>query len=114
MIMGAIDRGVKVRRPEEGTQCSAFVDMSGGSNDDSVLAIAHKDSEGRAVLDRLIDQGQRPPFDPRKAVERFVQVLGEYGVSTVTGDRYAGGTFRADFLGHGISYQVSKKTKHDL
>jgi hypothetical protein len=47
-----------------GVQYVAFVNMSGGSYVDAVLAIAHRDADGRAVLDRLIDQGQRPPFDP--------------------------------------------------
>jgi hypothetical protein len=33
----------------------AFVDMSGGSNDEAVLRIAHRDEQtGRTVLDRLI------------------------------------------------------------
>ena len=66
---------------------SAFVDMSGGSSDDAVLSIGHRDADGRAVLDLLMDQGQRPPFDPNKAVERFVRPLREYGVSRAVGDR---------------------------
>ncbi len=35
------------------TQYAAFVDMSGGSNDDAVLGIAHRDADGCAVLDCL-------------------------------------------------------------
>lgn len=65
-VMGAIDRGVRIRPFCETLSYSAFVDMSGGSNDDAVLAIAHKDTDARAVLDRLADQGQRPPFDRGK------------------------------------------------
>lgn len=113
-IMGAVDRGVKVRPPEEGIQYVAFVDMSGGSSDDACLAIAHKDAEGRAILDRIVDQGQRPPFNPRKAVERFADVLKEFRLSSVTGDRYAGETFRVDFQDRGITYRVSAKTKSEL
>ena len=48
--------------------------MSGGSSDDAVLGIAHTDQEGRLVLDRLMDQGAKPPFDPRAAVERFLRL----------------------------------------
>ncbi|MBI4524808.1 MAG: hypothetical protein HY695_13475, partial [Deltaproteobacteria bacterium] len=116
-VMDCIERGVKVRQPEAEISYSAFVDMSGGSNDDACLAIAHKEEtegEGRAILDRIVNQGQRPPFDPRKAVERFAAILKEYGVFSVTGDRYAGETFRADFEGHGISYNVSDLTKSQL
>jgi len=114
MVMNAIDRGVRVRSPVDGLKYFAFVDMSGGSNDDALLAIAHRDAEDRAVLDRLVDQGQRPPFDPRKAVERFAAVLEDYRVSTVTGDRFAGNTFAADFQTHGIGYHVSDLTKSQL
>lgn len=114
MVMGSIDRGVRVRPYVPGRAYFGFVDMSGGSSDDAVLAIAHKDPDGRAVLDRIVDQGQRPPFDPRKAVTRFAEVLKEYHVASVTGDRYAGETFRAAFKEEGITYKVSSLTKHEL
>jgi hypothetical protein len=114
MVMNAIDRGVKVRPAENGVTYCGFVDMSGGSSDDAVLAIAHKDAEGSAILDRLMDQGQRPPFDPRRAVERFATILKEYRIASVTGDRYAGETFRQDFQDKGITYRVSDKTKSEL
>jgi hypothetical protein len=45
---------------------------------------------------RVLNQGPPPPFDPRKAVERFTAILKEYGVSHVTGDNYAGQTLKAD------------------
>jgi len=113
-IMDSVERGVSVRLPESGISYFGFVDMSGGSNDDACLGIAHRDKEGRLLLDRVLDQGQRPPFDPRKAVERFVTVLKEYGLRSVTGDQYAGETFRADFQGKGISYRVSELTKSEI
>ena len=112
--MDAVDRGVSVRLPELGIKYHAFVDMSGGSSDDATLGIAHRDTEGRAILDRVMDQGQRPPFDPRKAVERFVVALKEYGLKSVLGDAYAGETFRRDFQGKGIAYRVSELTKSEI
>ena len=68
MIDVSIERGVKIRAPEPTIKYFAFVDMSGGSSDDACLAIAHKDLDGRAILDRLINQGPPPPFDPRTAI----------------------------------------------
>src|SRR5262245_31150783 len=62
----------------------------------------------------MIDQGQRRPFDPRNAVERFANVLKEYGLRSVTGDQYAGETFMADFQGKGISYRVSELSKSEI
>lgn len=114
VVMNAIDRGVRVRPPEDGVDYFGFVDMSGGSNDDACLGIVHKDAEGRAVLDCVMNQGQRPPFDPYKAVERFAATLKKYKVFTITGDRFAGNTFQAAFESKGISYQMSELTKSKL
>ena len=106
-IMDAVARGVSHRAPEPGVGYSAFVDMSGGSSDDAVLGIAHAAADGRLVLDRLLNQGPPPPFDPRAAVERFAGVLREYGIGSVYGDKYAGETFIQDFARHGVGYVVS-------
>ena len=106
-VMDAITRGVRMRQPERGVSYAAFVDMSGGSSDDAVLAIGHRDADTRVVLDLVRDQGAAVPFNPNKAVERFVRALKEYGVARVTGDRYAGETFRAQFAEAGINYTVA-------
>jgi len=113
-IMDAVTRGVVLRPPEAGLTYSAFVDMSGGSSDDAVCAIGHKDGGARFVVDRLVDQGAPCPFDPRNAVARFVPVLREYRISRIVGDAYAGQTFRKDFEGHGITYDVSRWTKSEI
>jgi hypothetical protein len=113
-VMNAIDRTRADRPPEPGVEYRAFVDMSGGSLDDAVLSIGFRDAEDRAVICRVLDQGQPAPFDPRLAVERFATVLKRYGVSSVTGDAYAGQTFRADFERHGIHYEVCELPKSKL
>ena len=92
-----------------------FTDMAGGSNDDATLGIAHADATtGHAILDLVITQTGRPPFNPRAAVRKFATTLKEYGVFRVIGDRYAGETFRADFQGEGVAYEVCPLTKHQL
>lgn len=113
-VMDSIARRIMVRQPERGIHYTAFVDMSGGSSDDAVLAIAHMDVDGRAVLDRIDNQGAPAPFNPNKAVERFVATLNDYGIARVTGDRYAGETFRAQFADAGIRYTVATDPKSTL
>jgi len=113
-IMDAITRGVSVRRPEPDIQYAAFVDMSGGSSDDAVLAIGHMGMDGRVVLDLVQDQGAAVPFNPNKAVERFVRTLRDYCIAHVSGDRYAGETFRAQFAERGIRYTVATEPKAAL
>jgi hypothetical protein len=109
-VMDAVERGVSVRAPEPGIDYAAANDMSGGSSDDSVVTIGHLDADGRAVLDVVMDQGQRPPFDPNKAVERFVTKLKEYGITRVVGDKYGGLTFAAQFVSAGITYEIAEQT----
>jgi hypothetical protein len=91
------------------------VDMSGGSSDDTVLGISHFDAERKiAILDCLVAQTGSPPFNPRIAVKKFAGVIREYNVSRVTGDRYAGETFRADFQEYDIIYELSELSKSEL
>ena len=104
-VMGAVISGRKRLPREEMTRYAGFVDMSGGSADDSVLAIAHHDRTRKlTVLDSIMAQAGAPPFNPRDAVRKFAQELKAYGLSTVSGDAYAGETFRRDFAEHGITY----------
>ena len=96
-----------------GIHYRAFVDMSGGSGDDATLSIAHHE-EGLVIVDGIWNQGKRPPFDPREAVSLFVDILKSYGVSKVVGDRYGGETFKKDFEGKGIYYEVCPLPKSSL
>jgi hypothetical protein len=114
-IMDAVDREVSERPYQSGVSYRAFCDMSGGSNDDAVLAIAHRDArDNRVVLDRLINQGPPPPFDPNAAVARFVRELHAWHMTNVTLDRYAGLTFIKQFEGQGITCRVSDRTKSEI
>jgi hypothetical protein len=114
-VIAAIVDGRKRLPPEKGRTYHGFVDMSGGSSDEAVLGIAYHDAATkRSVLASLMSQTGRPPFNPRDAVRKFVAELKAYGLSKVTGDAYAGLTFRADFESAGIRYDVSRRSKADL
>jgi hypothetical protein len=115
-VMKAIVTGRKrLTKEDVKGQLKAFVDMSGGSSDDAVLAVAAYDSERKvAVLCSLMSQTGLPPFNPRDAVRKFASALKYWGISTVTGDAYAGETFRRDFEDMGIVYQVSTRTKSEI
>ena len=89
----------------------AFVDPSGGSADSMTLAIAHAEKD-KLVLDVLREA--QPPFSPEVVVDQFVQVLREYRIRGVVGDRYAGEWPRERFRAHGIAYQPADKTKSQI
>lgn len=95
-----------------GTRYTGFVDPSGGSADSFTLAIAHKGTEGQAVLD--LTREIRPPFSPAAVVEEYAAVLRAYHIVTVTADRY-GGEFPRELLRkHGIAYTPSDLTRSEL
>ncbi len=113
----AVDRGVRVRPPRPDVRYAAFVDMSGGSSDSCALAVGHLE-QGRRVVDGVWDQGQRPPFNPKDAIARFVGILGAYRVARVMADTY--GTkaptldFKREFEARGVAYVPSPLTKPEL
>jgi hypothetical protein len=98
--------------PEPGVAYTAFCDPSGGSNDAMTLAIAHRAADGLIVLDAIREA--RPPFSPEAVVIDFAATLADYGISTVTGDRYAGEWPRQRFREHGITYEASARPKSDI
>jgi hypothetical protein len=112
-IMGAVARGVKVRKPVSGIHYFGFVDMSGGSSDDATAGVSHRE-EGRWILDGVWHQAQPAPFNPRLAVERFAGIFKAYGITDVWGDNFGGKTFWYDFAQHGLMYYVSAATASQL
>jgi hypothetical protein len=98
--------------PMRGVSYAAFVDPSGGSSDSMALAIAHRDKDGRAILD--VVRERRPPFSPDDVAVEFSELLKSYGVRKVTGDRYGGEWPSERFRVHGIEYIPSEKSKSDI
>ena len=97
--------------PVSGVNYLAFCDPSGGSQDSMTLAIAHYEKE-RAVLDAVREK--RPPFSPEAVTEEFSELLKQYHVNRVSGDRYGGQWPQERFREHGISYDPADKTKSEL
>jgi hypothetical protein len=75
--------GVFERPPLSNITYVGFVDPSGGAADSMTLAIAHRDKDGRGILEAL----REPPFSPEAVVEEFSALLLTYGVREVEGDR---------------------------
>lgn len=104
--------GCQERPYAAGTHYVGFVDPSGGSADSFTLAIAHKDADGRAVLDAVREK--KPPFSPDQVTAEYAALLKSYRVSRVRGDRYAGEWPRERFREYGITYEPADKPKSDI
>jgi hypothetical protein len=111
-VEACVTVGVRERAPVPGIIYSAFVDPSGGSADAMTLAIGHRDGDDVVVLDAVRER--KPPFSPRDVVDEFATLLKSYGVSTITGDRYAGEWPRERFSEFGVTYEPAAKPKSDL
>ncbi len=111
VVEGCVASGVAERPQAEGVTYLAFVDPSGGANDAFTLAIAHEE-RGRAVLD--VVRERRPPFSPEAVAAEYADVVKAYGITRVTGDRYAGEWPREQFRKRGVEYDLAEKPRSDL
>jgi hypothetical protein len=97
--------------PAAGISYQAFVDPSGGSKDAFTVSVGHKD--GECVVVDLV-RGWKPPFNPTGVVEEITALIKGYGISQVTGDRYAGEWPREAFRSCGIAYKLSELDRSRL
>lgn len=92
-------------------QYQAFVDPSGGKADAFTVAVGHK-PDGRVIVDCV--RAWDPPFNPKVVVSEIAELLKNYGVLVVTGDRFAAEWPVAEFHDRGIAYQQCDVNKSEL
>jgi hypothetical protein len=109
-ILRAVVTGRRSLPYREGVKYFAAVDMSGGSNDNSVLCICHLEND-RAVVD-LVEK-QAGAVNPVKAVRQFSTRLHEYHIGTAYGDKYAGETFAFRFKEEDIEFYPVSSSASD-
>jgi hypothetical protein len=112
VVEAAVVLGQHELPPIRGISYVAFTDPSGGSADSMTLAIAHRDKDGRAIIDAVRER--RPPFAPESTVYEFAALMKNYGIHTVIGDRYGGEWPRERFRINGIHYEIAEKPKSDF
>lgn len=96
----------------KGIQYHAFADPSGGRQDSFTLGIAHRNAEGRTVLDVLLER--KPPFSPESVVEEYADVLKAYGLSVVCGDAYAASWCSDTWRKCDVFYEPSQSSASEL
>lgn len=98
-LVGYVDRavcnaatmqGVTVIPPIPGVEYRAFVDCAGGSGggDSYCLGIGFM-QDSICTLARI--EEWKPPFSPQQVTEQVCEILREYNISSVTGDRWSSG-----------------------
>jgi hypothetical protein len=70
------------------------------------MAIAHREKDGRVVLDLLFER--KAPFNPSQVTAEIAALLKSYRCSSVTGDKYAAQWVVEAFAKTGIKYVQSE------
>jgi hypothetical protein len=107
-VEACVEWGAHERGYLAGARYTGFVDVSGGGVDSFALAVAHKEGD-LGVLDCLREV--RPPLSPEGVIVEFADLLKQYKITKVVGDRYGGEFPREQFRKHGIRYEPSKDSK---
>jgi hypothetical protein len=108
LIESAVDVGVFVRSPE-GESYVGFADPSGGVADGFSAAVAHRDADGRVILDCLHEV--LPPFDPAAATKEICATLKAYGITKVVADKYAAQWPVSEFARNDITLEHSERDR---
>ncbi len=90
----------------------SFTDLAGGRSDAAAICVAHQETGGRIVIDRV--DWVAAPFNPEDAIARFAIVLSAYGLSVTCGDQYAAGFVPAAFAKHGVGYLPAELSKSEI
>jgi hypothetical protein len=109
LIEASVDQGIWARSPADGVQYHAFADPSGGVSDAFACAVAHREDDGRVVLDALHETAA--PFDPSAATADVAKLLKAYGVGRVIADRYAAQWPISEFARHDITLEHSERDR---
>ena len=111
LVEAALDRGVTVRPPQLAFRYTSFCDPSGGRGDSFTAGIAH--AEGNLlILDALYER--RAPFDPSTVVAEIAALLRSYGITEISGDKYAAQWVVEAFAKEGIRYIQSERDKSQI
>jgi hypothetical protein len=112
-VEACVTLGVRERAAMTSVPYSAFIDPAGGSGGDSMtMAIAHREKDGRGVLDVIREV--KPPFSPQAVVDEFAATLKQYRVRRVRGDHWGGEFVKQPFRLRGINYEVADRPKSDI
>jgi hypothetical protein len=111
-IKAVVDKGITVRPPQRGVQYQAWVDASSGQGKDSMCASIGHRGDNISIVDHVIEH--KPPFKPSDAVAQIAATFKAYGITRVTGDKWALGFVATEFERHGITLEHSDKPGSEL
>ena len=98
--------------PHAGARVYWFTDPASGSGADSYTLAGVMQHGDRIVTVALRER--KPPFSPDDVTAEYATLIKSYGSHSVRGDRWALGWPKDRFKAHGVSYEVSEKSKSEI
>ncbi len=90
----------------------AFVDVAGGGGKDSyAMAIGHLEGE-KVIVD--VVRSVRPKFNPEEVTRQYCDLLKDYQINTVQGDKFSGDWASNAYAKFQLGYNRAEKTKSEL
>jgi hypothetical protein len=105
-IEAATDFGTHERAPQPGVRYVCYADASSGVADSFAIAIA---SRGEPHLLHVVRE-RKPRFVPAQVIAEFAELLKLYGISELSGDKYAIGFHEGEWRRHGIRFVACERT----
>ena len=111
VVEALVAHGRKELEPNDEFAYRAGVDLSGGRSDSAALVIVHL--EGRKVVQ---DFGKewKAPHNPHTVVREIAKEIRRWGLSSLTGDKFAGDWPTRAFKEHGVTYRFAARPRSDL
>jgi hypothetical protein len=101
-IDACTDFGTHERAPLPHMTYFAHADAAGGTGKDSfAFAISHRDSS--YTIDVIREY--KPRFVPAQVIAELVQLMKAYRITTIRGDKFAGGFHSSEWASHGITFE---------
>lgn len=96
-------------RPEN--RYFSFCDSSGGKHDSFTLAIGHQENK-KIIVDSVYET--KPPFNPDDVVRNYSELLKQFNIYEVIGDKYSAEWVASSFRRENIRYIQSELPKSEL
>ncbi|MHA7809256.1 MAG: hypothetical protein ACX933_05565 [Marinobacter adhaerens] len=95
--------------PQSGKRYVAFVDVAGGGADEYTLAISHREGDRVVINGVWAERG-----NPADITGNYAEILKQYQIRRIVGDRYAAEWPRQEYLKHGITMDNSELNRSEL
>jgi hypothetical protein len=111
VVEACTDYNIYERPAQRDANYVAYCDPAGGTGSDSfTIAIAHRDYDENATVRIDLLRERKPRFAPAAVIREYAEVLKQYRIGVVQGDKFAGGFHADEWQRNGITFTPCEKT----